>query len=127
MSDKKKLQLGMNPSTASGRLVKDILWDFIKKTNQDFCCKCGKVMARETFSIEHITPWLDSENPVEKYFDLSNISFSHICCNLEDSRRNKKFQSEEERSAAERESWRNSKKKNYCPEKRKQKYLVNGY
>lgn len=87
MSDKKKMQLGMNPSTASGRLVKDLLWNFVKTTGQDACCKCGEPMSRETFSIEHVTPWLDSDDPVGLYFDLENISYSHLRCNVEDARR----------------------------------------
>jgi len=87
MNEKKKEQLGMNPSTASGRLVKDILWDLLVKTNQDSCCKCNKPMTRETFSIEHLKPWLDSDDPVSLYFDLNNISFSHMSCNFSDIRR----------------------------------------
>ncbi len=86
MSDKKQRQLGMNPSTASGRLVKDLLWNFVKTTGQDACCKCGFPMSRETFSIEHVTPWLDSDDPVGLYFDLGNISYSHLRCNVEDGR-----------------------------------------
>ncbi len=86
MSDKKKMQLGMNPSTASGRLVKDILWKLIEQTNQNICCKCGNPMSRDTFSIEHITPWLDSGDPVGLYFDLDNIGFSHHSCNVSDRR-----------------------------------------
>ena len=86
MSDKKKMQLGMNPSTASGRLVKDILWKLIVQTGQDRCCKCGEPMSRETFSIEHVIPWLDSEDPAGLYFDLDNISFSHHSCNVSDRR-----------------------------------------
>ncbi len=77
----------MNPSTASGRLVKDILWSLIVQTNKDNCCKCGEKMTRETFSIEHKIPWLDSENPIELFFDLDNISFSHLSCNISDARK----------------------------------------
>lgn len=87
MSDKKKLQLGMNPSTASHRLVKDVLWKLIQQTEQDSCCKCGEFMSREDFSIEHKTPWLDSEDPLGLYFDLENISFSHLRCNIADARK----------------------------------------
>lgn len=87
MSDKKKEQLGMNPSTASGRLVKDVLWSLIVKTKQDICCKCNNSMTRETFSIEHVKPWLDSDDPVGLYFDLENISFSHLSCNISDARK----------------------------------------
>jgi hypothetical protein len=90
MSDKKKLQLGMNPSTASHRLVKDILWKLIEATGQDACCKCKELMTRETFSIEHKVPWLDSKTPAELFFDLDNISFSHLRCNVEDRRITKK-------------------------------------
>jgi hypothetical protein len=87
MSDKKKEQLGMNPSTASGRLVKDILWNLIVQTKQDNCCKCNEQMTRETFSIEHVKPWLDSDDPIGLYFDLNNISFSHLSCNVADARK----------------------------------------
>tara|TARA_R110000782_G_scaffold211033_1_gene298984 strand:- start:84 stop:497 length:414 start_codon:yes stop_codon:yes gene_type:complete len=86
MSDKKKLQLGMNPSTASARLVKDLLWNFVETTGQDSCCKCRELMTRETFSIEHVVPWLDSADPVGLYFDIGNISFSHLICNIKASR-----------------------------------------
>lgn len=85
--NKKHSQLGMNPSTAQGRLVKDILWNLILKTNQHLCCKCNKEMSRETFSIEHLTPWLDSDDPVKLFFDLENISFSHLSCNVSDARK----------------------------------------
>jgi hypothetical protein len=80
---KKQSQLGINPSTASHRLVKDILYSLVLKTDQNNCFQCGKPMSRETFSIEHRVPWLDSENPVGLFFDLDNISFSHKTCNYE--------------------------------------------
>lgn len=86
MSDKKKMQLGMNPSTASHRLVKDTLWRLIQQTDQTACVKCGDDMTRETFSIEHLEPWLDSEDPKTLYFNQDNIGFSHLKCNMADSR-----------------------------------------
>lgn len=82
---KKQEQLGMNPSTASNRLVKDILFFFVQN-NDIKCYHCNKEMSREDFSIEHIKPWLDSEDPVKLYFDLNNISFSHLKCNREAAR-----------------------------------------
>lgn len=87
MTDKKKMQLGMNPSTASGRLVKDVLWKLIQQTGQSNCCKCGEPMSRDTFSIEHVTPWLDSDDPVGLYFNLDNVAFSHLSCNISDARK----------------------------------------
>ena len=83
---KKHNQLGMNPSTASNRLVKDLLWDLVVKTGQDSCYCCGEKMERSNFSIEHKEPWLDSEDPLGKYFDLGNIAFSHKSCNYAEAR-----------------------------------------
>ena len=124
MTDKKKMQLGMNPSTASHRLVKDVLWKLIKQTGQDTCCKCGEPMSRETFSIEHVIPWLDSEDPVGLYFDLDNISFSHLKCNIADGRKPNKIYTDIEGRHP-------SKKKHdaarvYCKDKRRMQYLRTG-
>lgn len=86
--DKKKIQLGMNPSTASQRLLKDLLFDFVIKSGY-VCHKCGGGLTRDTFSIEHIVPWLDSNNPVELFFNLENIGYSHLVCNVGSRRRDK--------------------------------------
>lgn len=123
MSDKKKMQLGMNPSTASHRLVKDVLWSLVSQTGQSACCKCGELMSRETFSIEHVTPWLDSDDPVGLYFDLTNISFSHLKCNIADSRGAKKHATEEDRRNAKNQ-WH--KDRPYCPERRREQYQRTG-
>ena len=126
MSDKKKMQLGMNPSTASHRLVKDVLWSLIVKAEQHDCCKCGEPMSRETFSIEHLVPWLDSDDPVALYFDLDNISFSHLRCNIADARSGapRRYESEQHRMKARQERRRGTRP--YCPEKRRQQYLTKG-
>lgn len=84
---KKKQQLGMNESTASHRLLKDILWDFITKYRVNKCFHCKKPMTRDDFSIEHKKPWLDSEDPEGLFFDLKNISYSHKSCNFAAARR----------------------------------------
>ena len=126
MSDKKKMQLGMNPSTASHRLVKDVLWSLIVKTEQHDCCKCGEPMSRETFSIEHLDPWLDSDDPVGLYFDLDNIGFSHLRCNVADARSGspRVYESEQHRIQSRQERRRGTRP--YCPEKRRQQYLTRG-
>jgi len=109
---KKSDQLGMNPSTASGRLLKDILFKFVCDAEKNSCHQCEKEMERETFSIEHIVPWLDSDDPVGTFFDLANISFSHKTCNYAAGRTTtKKYHSADERRVArnkiERERWSN--------------------
>lgn len=102
---KGKKQLGMNPSTASHRLVKDLLWKFIVYTGQHYCFCCNKGMSRETFSIEHKIPWLDSKNPKELFFDLGNIAFSHLSCNSAVARRpHKKYETKVERRKADQQA-----------------------
>lgn len=106
---KKTLQLGMNPSTASGRLNKDLLFDFISKADHT-CFRCGGELTRDTFSIEHKETWLDSSDPVALFFDLDNIAYSHLSCNISASRPNGKkyFTAEEKRIARneqDRQRW----------------------
>ena len=120
---KKNTQLGMNHSTASHRLVKDILYNFIINNEKNKCYRCGKDMSRETFSIEHITPWLDSDNPIELYFDLNNISFSHLSCNVKAVRRPYKLSPEDKVIADERTRLKRNERyrKEYASQKKKRK------
>ena len=106
--DKKKLQLGINPSTASHKLVKDILFRFIT-TSGYVCYRCKKDLTRDTFSIDHMIPWLGSENPIKTFFDLDNIAFSHQSCNSSAGRREcKKYFTPEEKLEAQRKQSRES-------------------
>lgn len=94
----KKRQLGMDPGTANYRLTRDLLWNFILVTGCHHCYRCGEEMTRENFSIEHVKPWLHSEDPLGLYFDIDNISYSHQSCNYSaGSRPNKIYESQEER------------------------------
>lgn len=83
---KKAEQLGMSHGAASNRLRKQIMFALIKFSkidDLDICFQCGeKIENVDNLSIEHIVPWLDSEDPVELYFDLDNIAFSHLKCNV---------------------------------------------
>ena len=81
-NQKKAEQLGMPIGTASNRLRKSIIFNLLKEAGKNFCHQCGgEIESVEELSIEHKTPWLDSENPVELFFDLDNIAFSHLSCN----------------------------------------------
>ena len=125
--DKKKRQLGMNPSTASHRLVKDLLYEYGVVRQHKNCFHCGKPMTREEFSIEHVTPWLDSEDPVGLYFDLNNVDFSHHSCNVAAARRGTKTQYPEYQGH-KRKPWQiaSDKRRVYCPKKRREQYLRTG-
>jgi len=81
VKSKKEIQLGMNPGTASYRLMKDILFSLLLEIGKNICFRCSLPLTRKDFSIEHKIPWLNSQNPVEKFFDITNISFSHLSCN----------------------------------------------
>jgi|TARA_R100000231_G_scaffold53647_5_gene45131 hypothetical protein len=88
--EKKKKQLGMNPGTASNRLKKSILFSFAKKLGLNWCYQCGTEITNiHKFTVEHKTPWLDSDDPKKLFFDLDNIAFSHASCNYAASRSRK--------------------------------------
>ena len=84
LSNKKKAKiLGMPIGTASNRLRKKILFSLVQQTEQDICFRCDQKIERiKELSIEHKIPWLNSENPIELFFDLENIAFSHLACNI---------------------------------------------
>jgi hypothetical protein len=105
--DKKHQQLGMNPSTAQQRLVKDLLFKLATDAGHA-CHHCKQSLTRDTFSIEHKKPWLDSAEPRKLFFDLSNIAFSHQECNFRAARREKKWPSIHTRNkvaGAKRTAW----------------------
>lgn len=129
---KKAHQLGMNPSTASHRLVKDLLYEFAVVRTGTKCHQCGEPMSREDFSIEHIEPWLDSDDPVGLYFDLKNVTFSHHGCNVSASRKREADHGTEKRynhgCRCKRCKAYKSKmyRQRYTPEKRRDRYLRTG-
>ena len=88
---KRHLQLGMPFGTAQGRLRKMIMFQMIQKLGLDICFQCGKkIETVEELSIEHKIPWLDKENAKELFWDLDNIAFSHLNCNVSAGRRHNK-------------------------------------
>jgi len=81
-NNKRAEQLGMPIGTASNRLRKMILFSLIQELHRNICFRCSKPIENiDDFSIEHKIAWLDSENPIGLFFDLNNISFSHMSCN----------------------------------------------
>lgn len=129
---KKHNQLGMNYSTASGRLVKDLLFKFAIHAGEK-CHQCGGGLQRGDFSIEHKTPWLDSADPIAMFFDLDNIAFSHLGCNAGAARRrtpsehgtNRKF-GLGCRCELCVKAKADTRKKYYAPEQRREKYIKTG-
>ncbi len=87
---KKTEQLGMPIGTASGRLRKSIIFDLLKQLNKNYCFQCAaEIKHEDELSIEHKVPYLDSENPKDLFFNLDNIAFSHLTCNVGAARQTK--------------------------------------
>lgn len=81
-NEKKAKQLGMPQGTAANRLRKSIIFSLVKRLQENYCYQCGAEIETENeLSIEHKVPYLDSTDPVELYFSLDNIAYSHLSCN----------------------------------------------
>ena len=81
-TDKKSEQLGMSYGKARNILNNEIMFMLVKKLGLNVCYRCGKkIKSSKDLSIEHMKSWLDSEDPKKLFFDLDNISFSHLSCN----------------------------------------------
>lgn len=81
-SNKRKDEtLGMPHGTANNRLRKNILFFLLKKHGENICIRCNQVIQEvEELSIEHIKPWEGISS--ELFWDLQNIAFSHLRCNV---------------------------------------------
>lgn len=91
-SKKKSIQLGMSHGTASHRLKKNVLFDLLKQLKKNVCYRCNReIEIVSDLSIDHKEPWLNSGDPKGKFFDLDNISFSHLSCNCGNARQPNKI------------------------------------
>ena len=123
---KKAQKLGMNPSTASNRLVKDLLFKFVVEAGHK-CYRCDGDLSREDFSIEHKEAWLYSDNPKALYFNLSNVAFSHKKCNLKATRMSSRRSKSGDTVKVSRKNYDRSYKRTYDPKKRRERYLKTGW
>lgn len=124
-NNKKREKLGMNPSTAHRRLLKDLLFKYVMLAGNK-CLRCNQELTKETFSVDHIKPWLNSETPVELYFDLDNIAFSHLNCNTQEMADRRRLHSPEAKIILKRNKNRERAAKNYTPEARQERYIKYG-
>jgi hypothetical protein len=86
MSNESKNQtLGMSHGTATGRLRKMILFDLLKRHNENICARCHESITNiDELSIEHLKPWEGIS--ANLFWDLNNVAFSHIYCNIKAAR-----------------------------------------
>lgn len=48
----------------------------------DFCFRCGEqIKSPEDLSVDHKVDWIDSPDPIQTFFDVGNLAFSHRHCN----------------------------------------------
>lgn len=117
-------QLGMSHGLASNRLKKILLFELAKKLNYNICYRCGEeIKSSDGLSMDHKIPWIHSVNPVELFFDINNVAFSHLKCNISHKRTPKKYFTDEERKAARKRWSKESYLRTYDPAKRREKYL----
>ena|ERR1035437_7511225 len=122
---KSKHQLGMPRGTAGAKLKKALLFSMAVRLNEDNCFRCNSsILKIEDFSIEHKIPWLDGEKPIELFFDLENIAFSHLKCNISAARRSKRYLTIDAKKIATRNFHKINQQKHYTKEKRHKKYLI---
>ena len=81
----KAQKLGMPYGTACNRLRKVILYHLLKQLGQNTCFQCKEeIESAEFLSIEHKQSWSDNPN---LFWEIDNIAFSHLTCNIKASRR----------------------------------------
>ena len=82
-NDRKRELLGMPFGTASSKLRKALLFNMAILLDLHTCYRCNSLIdSIDQFSIEHKKAWAQQLDPVEAFFDLANIAFSHISCNV---------------------------------------------
>jgi len=78
-----KTQLGMDPGTASSRLKKELMFSLIVELKRNTCYRCNELILNSNeLSVEHKEEWLGKDNASTLFFDLDNIAFSHLQCNI---------------------------------------------
>ncbi len=84
MDYKKKRDKQLGKPFTSCRAVLDrlILFNLLKRLEENFCYRCEKeIKSVNEFSVEHKISWVDSDNPKELFWSMDNIAFSHLSCN----------------------------------------------
>lgn len=124
----KNQQLGMDYGTASHKLLKDVLFALVVEAGKNTCFHCGGEICRETMSIEHKMPWLHSPQPLQLFFDLNNIAFSHLACNVRAARRPHKLATDKKMEVMAQRKFRKTKAggRTYPAAARRARYLAEG-
>lgn len=98
------------------------MFSLVVRLQLNVCHHCGnQIDDVADLSIEHKKPWQKADDPIAAFFDLENIGFSHVLCNIGySSRPNQKYKNAQERKRAsdrrnypqriaKRDEWRRNK------------------
>jgi hypothetical protein len=77
--------LGLSFGAANHRLHRAVMWSLIEQCGRTDCFRCGSPMDESTYSVDHREPWLGES--VALFWDMQNIEFSHLRCNVDARRR----------------------------------------
>lgn len=73
--------LGIKYPAAQGRLRKQVLLNLLQRLGENFCFRCGgEITTVRELSMDHKEYWLYID--VKLFWDLNNIAFSHLKCNV---------------------------------------------
>lgn len=90
-NNKRKEQLGVYIGTAQRRLMKLLLFKYVKLAGENYCYRCmQEIKSAEELSMDHKKDWMDSIDPEYLFFNLDNITFSHFNCNSKTNRYGKR-------------------------------------
>lgn len=82
--------LGEPHGTAANRLRKALLFKYVQLAGHDVCHRCGeRIKSVDDLSIEHRTSWQLAADPSASFFNLDDITFSHLRCNVASSDRSR--------------------------------------
>lgn len=77
----KSAQLGMSFGAACHRLRKLVMFDLLVRHEENICYRCAEpIQTPDELSIEHKEAWQDVS--VNLFWDIQNIAFSHLTCNV---------------------------------------------
>ena len=128
-SNQKKADLLGEPfGTAGSRLRKMLLFKYVNKCGETICYRCNtEIKTIDEFSIEHKMSWMNSPDPKKDFFNLDQITFSHLLCNTAAAiKPNKKYHTVESRNEKTRKINAASHRRNYTTEKRRERKLKTG-
>lgn len=119
--------LGMPLGTANARLKKSITFMLARISGLTRCYRCSAdITSIDEFTIEHKKGWLRSGDPKRYFFDLDNIAFSHLICNVGAAcKPTKKYSSRQEMQKAIN-ARRHRSGQDHNAEARRNKYLRTG-